>query len=231
MHFFKTLGTADGFGTSCIATLYQHNYRNIFTIYQLTKSDFEAIGMGPKISANLEKNLLLSRQRSVEDWRFLAAFGIRHLATGKSERILQHHNLEDIFTLTADDIIKIEGFAQTSADIIISGLKRAQDDFLSVFGLGFQITRTRKVTELNQTADSPIKGKLIVFTGTMKSGSRSKLEKKAKSLGAKVGKSVTSRTDYLVTGDKVGMNKINSAKDKGVTVLPENEYLAMIPKE
>jgi len=231
IHFFKTLGTADGFGPSCIATLHKNNYRDIFGIYHLTKNDFEAIGFGPKVSANLEKNLLLSRQRNVEDWRFLAAFGIRHLGTGNSERILLHHNIEDIFTLTTADLKKIEGFAEKSADIIISGLKAAQQDFFSVLNLGFQIERTPKTTETSLLTDSPIKGKLIVFSGTMRSGARSKLENNAKILGAKVGKSVTGKTDYLVTGAKVGMNKIKSAKSKKVAVLQEDEYLTMISNE
>lgn len=59
-------------------------------------------------------------------------------------------------------------------------------------------------------------------------GSRSDMEKNAKALGAKVGKSVTSKTTYLVTGDKVGETKINAAKDKGVKVLSEQQYLDFI---
>jgi DNA ligase (NAD+) len=62
----------------------------------------------------------------------------------------------------------------------------------------------------------------------MASGSRSDMEKHAKSLGAKVGKSVSGNTTYLITGDKVGANKIKAAQDKGVTVLSEAEYLAML---
>jgi len=59
-------------------------------------------------------------------------------------------------------------------------------------------------------------------------GARGDMEKQAKSLGAKVAKSVTGKTTYLVTGEKVGETKINAAKDKGVQVLTEQEYLGLI---
>jgi DNA ligase (NAD+) len=54
------------------------------------------------------------------------------------------------------------------------------------------------------------------------------MEKQAKLLGAKVGKSVSGKTHFLVTGERVGENKINAAKDKGVRVISEAEYLELI---
>jgi DNA ligase (NAD+) len=62
----------------------------------------------------------------------------------------------------------------------------------------------------------------------MQQGSRTDMEKQAKALGANVAKSVTSKTTYLVTGDKVGETKIKAARDKGVNVLTEQEYLNLI---
>jgi DNA ligase (NAD+) len=62
----------------------------------------------------------------------------------------------------------------------------------------------------------------------MLQGKRGDMEKYAKSLGAKVAKSVTGKTTYLVAGTKVGETKINSAKAKGVTVLSEEAYLNLI---
>ena len=70
--------------------------------------------------------------------------------------------------------------------------------------------------------------KTIVFTGSMNTGSRVELEKQAKSFGAKVAKSVSAKTDFLVTGEKVGVKKITDAENKGVKVIAEKEYLQMI---
>jgi len=96
-----------------------------------------------------------------------------------------------------------------------------------VYELGFNLAITPKKSEQSQN-DSPIAGKLVVFTGSMAQGSRGDMEKQAKLLGAKVGKSVSGKTNFLVTGDKVGENKINAAKDKGVMVMSESDYLKLI---
>jgi DNA ligase (NAD+) len=60
------------------------------------------------------------------------------------------------------------------------------------------------------------------------SGSRDELSKQAKAKGAKVGSSVSAKTNYLVAGDNVGANKINAAQDKGVTVISEAEFLQLL---
>jgi DNA ligase (NAD+) len=54
------------------------------------------------------------------------------------------------------------------------------------------------------------------------------MSKEAKRLGAKVGSAVTGKTDFLVTGTDVGAAKIAAAMEKGVQVIPEEEYLALI---
>jgi len=79
---------------------------------------------------------------------------------------------------------------------------------------------------LNKISD--ISGKQLVFTGTMLHGKRSDMQAEAKKLGAKVGSSVTGKTDYLVAGEKAGASKINAAKSNGVKVLTEDEYLALL---
>ena len=50
----------------------------------------------------------------------------------------------------------------------------------------------------------------------------------ARKLGAKVQTAVSGKTDFLVCGEKVGPKKIEKAKQLGVTILSEADYLNMI---
>jgi DNA ligase (NAD+) len=83
------------------------------------------------------------------------------------------------------------------------------------------------ITE-QQEKSSPIAGKTLVFTGTMVHGKRDDMIKEAKRLGAKVGSSVTGKTDLLVTGADVGMAKTSAAKENGVAIVSEDEYLSLL---
>ncbi|MGF1760263.1 BRCT domain-containing protein [Photobacterium sagamiensis] len=140
---------------------------------------------------------------------------------------LQHHSVTELFDLSVEEIVKIDGFARLSAEAIVEGLSNIKEEFFKVYKLDFNLAITPKESE-NKMSSSSIAGAVIVFTGTMLQGSRSDMEKHAKSLGAKVGKSVTGKTTYLVAGEKVGETKINGAREKGVKVLSEQEYLDLI---
>lgn len=227
VHFFKTLGNVDGFGPKVIEKITTYGVKHIHEIYEIPKHKFVGFGFGDKTSQNLVDQLNASKELEIEDWRFLAAFGVSRLAGGNCEKLLQHHSLTELFDVSVEDMVKIDGFAKLSAEAIVEGLENIKEEFFKVYSLGFNLSVTPKVSELN-TNDSPIAGKLVVFTGSMTQGSRGEMEKQAKSLGAKVGKSVSGKTDFLVTGEKVGENKINAAKDKGVKVITEKDYLELI---
>jgi DNA ligase (NAD+) len=226
-HFFRTLANNDGFGEKTIQKLHTAGINSVYAIYQLTLEDFVSMGFGEKTS----QNLITQRQRSqtiaIEDWRFLGAFGIYRMGLGNCERLLQHYRLTDIFQLTVADIITIEGFAEKTSEAIVSSLTKIHDDFMRLYQLGFNLTVTPLLSEQTQNS-SPIAGKIIVFTGTMLHGKRDDMVKQAKRLGAKVASSVTGKTDFLVTGTDVGAAKTAAATEKGVQVISENEYLALL---
>ena len=75
--------------------------------------------------------------------------------------------------------------------------------------------------------DSPIAGKTVVFTGTLEKMARAEAKAQAQSLGAKVAGSVSKNTDYVVMGADAG-SKATKAKELGVTILSEDEYLELI---
>lgn len=231
IHFFDTLGNNDGFGASTISTLHEHGCTNVYDIYQLETAPEKLKNMGykEKTVKNLIAALRNSRNIQIEDWRFLAAFGVSRLGFGVSEKLLQHHRLEDIFDLTIEDLIKIDGFADITATQIVNGLRKIKNQFEKIHKLGFNLEITPLVSEIKDIENvSPIAGKKIVFTGSMLHGKRPEMQAEAKKLGAKVGSAVTGKTDFLVTGNKVGSSKIEIAKKKGVKVLTEDEYLAML---
>ncbi len=233
-HFFKTLGNVDGFGPKVIEKLNANGISEIYDVYLLDIERLKSMGFGEKTAQNLLDELERSRKEPIEDWRFLGAFGLDRMGLGNCERLLQTYSLQKdssnyIFDLEQEKIkekIKeIDGFARKTSEIVFDRLKAIKNKFEKLLGLGFNLVSTKKNISNNS---SPIFNKLLVFTGTMEHAKRDDLIKEAKQLGAKIGTSVTAKTDYLIAGDKVGETKLNDAHKKGVKVITEKEYLALL---
>jgi len=220
------LANNDGFGIATVQKLYAGQIRNVSDVYQLKRNELTAMGFGDKTSQNLIHQLKRSRHESIDDWRFLAAFGVSRLGQGNCENLLKHCVLEQVFDLTVDDISNMDGFAVLTAQLIVDGLSDIQKEFNALMNLGFNLESTILISD-SSNSSHPLYNKKIVFTGKM-SQPRSDLQKQAKSLGIKVSGSVNSKTDYLVIGDKVGATKLNAAKKQGVVILQEADYLSRI---
>lgn len=228
-HFFKTLANVDGFGAKTVEKLHSFGIISVLQVYQLKFEQLQTMGFGDKTAQNLLDQLLRSRTEAIEDWRFLGAFGIHRMGLGNCERLLQHFPLSEIFNLTEQDLIAIEGFAEKTANSVVVCLHKVESEFNELFNLGFNLIETPIVEYRDDnSATSPIFGKTIVFTGTMKKGSRDQMKKEAKQAGAKVATSVTGKTDFLVAGEKTGAAKLAAAQEKGVSVLTEDEYLELL---
>ncbi|MBS7791746.1 NAD-dependent DNA ligase LigA [Roseococcus sp. SDR] len=77
-----------------------------------------------------------------------------------------------------------------------------------------------------EAGDNPFAGKALVFTGTLETLSRQEAEARAEALGAKVTKSVSKKTDFVVVGADAG-SKATKAAELGLRVLSEAEFRAM----
>jgi DNA ligase (NAD+) len=226
-HWFKILGNADWYGTKTVEKLVDNGIDTLERVYALTEKDFMEMGFGPVQSTNLFQALTISRTKPVEDWRFLAAFGIPDLGKGDSRKLLQHYPLETITTITAEDILAINGFGEITSRSISTGIQAIRSTMEHMLDLGFNLEPTPLKKEL-ATLDSPIKDKGIVFTGKMVQGTREEMQNMARKQGANVQTSVSGATDYLVCGEKVGAKKIAQAEKLGTTVISEQEFLDLI---
>ena len=75
-------------------------------------------------------------------------------------------------------------------------------------------------------SENPFVGMTIVVTGKVEPYTRSGINAKIESLGARAGSSVSSKTDYLVCGEKAG-SKLAKARELGIKVLTPEQFFHM----
>lgn len=229
-HWFKTLGTADWFGIKSIQKVVAGGFDTLEKIYAMAEADFTRIGFGPVQSRNLTEALQISRTKPVEDWRFLAAFGISNLGTGDSRKLLSHMTLEELMETDRQGIEDINGFGGITSLSVKEGIQNLRKTIDYMLSLDFNLVKTPLV-HAAQAADSAIAGKGIVFTGKMQHGSREAMQSAARQLGARVQTSVSGATNMLVCGENVGAAKISKARALEIEILLEEEYLEIIKRQ
>jgi DNA ligase (NAD+) len=78
-----------------------------------------------------------------------------------------------------------------------------------------------------KTEGSPVAGLTVVFTGSLEKMTRDEAKATAEGLGAKVAGSVSRKTDLVVAGPGAG-SKLDKARENGVKIVSEDEWLDMI---
>jgi DNA ligase (NAD+) len=72
-----------------------------------------------------------------------------------------------------------------------------------------------------------LNGKNFVFTGTLTGFTRDFARKQVEDRGGNVVGSVSRKTDYVVAGEEAG-SKLAKARELGITVLGEDEFLNLL---
>lgn len=178
--------------------------------------------MGDKSAEKLLTNIEKSKHRPLD--RFLTALGI-DLVGSQSARILagEFGTLEKIKHADADELEAIDQVGPKMAESVYSYFhdeaNLAMLDEFDKLGL--------KPKEVKRAQGGPLEGKTLVVTGSLEHFSRDEIKRVIEQNGGKASSSVSSKTDFLVTGDKPG-SKLDKAKKEGVTILSEQQFLEKI---
>lgn len=221
-HFFLRMGV-NGFGPKICEALAAAGHTHPVDVLGLTAEQLVAVGIGSGVARNLRAAIDKRKKEVVRDNDAVAAFGVRHLGRGDSRKLLEVHAWADFAGLTSQKIQAISGFGSVTADAIAPFLAGIAEQMQRLVALGFTIEATVRAAEVK---DNPVKGKKVVFTGTMPLA-RDHMEQMAREFGATVQSSVSKTTDLLIFGDKAG-SKLEKAQQLGVKVLPVAEYMDLI---
>lgn len=186
--------------------------------------------MGKKSAQNLLHNIEKSKGRPLH--HFLFALGIRHVGSTAGKLLARRfRTLGELMSAGREELTAVDGVGEIMAGSIVEFFateeNRALVEELLSLGLELPNPQYRDPAKLAESADAPLAGKTVVFTGTLARMTRESAKEKAESAGAKTSGSVSKKTSYVVAGEEAG-SKLDKARELGVTVLSEDEFLALL---
>jgi DNA ligase (NAD+) len=176
----------------------------------------------------------IEARRHVALERFIFALGIRRIGEQNAKLLARHyHTLEEwrermiaahiIGSEAREELGSIQGIGPAIAEELVEFFAEPR----AVAALDDLVAQASPLpAEAAAASDSPFAGKTLVFTGTLETMSRDEAEAQAERLGAKVTKSVSKKTDFVVVGADAG-SKATKAAELGLRILTEAEYRAM----
>tara|TARA_R110002051_G_scaffold314839_1_gene392382 strand:+ start:7624 stop:9645 length:2022 start_codon:yes stop_codon:yes gene_type:complete len=218
----------EGLGGETVELLYKEGLiKDYADLYRLTKEDVLPLErMAEKSAENLVKGIAESVNVPFE--RVLFALGIRFVGETVAKKLAKAYKNIDALKeaslehLTAVDEIG-ERIAQSVIDFFANERNTDAIERLRSYGVQLELSAD-KLEKLTDT----LAGKIFVVSGVFEILSRDELKKKIEDNGGKVGSSISSKTSYLVAGDKMGPSKRTKAENLGIPIISEHDFINMI---
>lgn len=242
----------EGLGEKLLAQLVDRGrVRRLADLFTLTAGDLDGLDRMGSVAASEKKagasridNVLreLSRRKEQELWRVLVALGIRHvgettardLAAELSRRVppgpdwsarvaaeLRRLKREDLTSVSGVGAVVGESIERYFAsDTTGGGLQELLDAGVTV---------KPSTSPAAASASGPLRGEVVVVTGTLAASglSRREAQDRIRTAGGTVAESVTSKTTLLVAGEKAGSKRAD-AERLGVRILDEAGFLQIL---
>jgi DNA ligase (NAD+) len=213
-------------GVKLINQLFEkERVRRIHELYTLKAEELaEYDRMGELSAAKVIRHIQTKRELSLA--AFVAGFDFEGIAETTMEKTAAagFDTLEKLRAAAIADLASVYGLGEITAAVIVEGLKECAEEMDAVLKTGV-ISIAPPPSEETQ----PLRGLSFCFTGELSSMKRGEAEEKIKALGAQSKSSVVKGLSYLVTNDpSSGSSKNKKARELGVPVIDEEEFLALI---
>ena len=195
-------------------------------LFQLSRDELSSRErMGEKSAENLVRAIEASKSTTLA--RFLYALGIREVGEATASSLAGYFgSLPAIKSASVADLTNVPDVGPVVASRVNSFFEEQHNldviERLQSLGVHWADSEPMKVAD-----DGPLSGKTFVITGTLPSMTRDEAKDLIQREGGKVTGSVSSKTDFLVAGDKAG-SKLEKAQKLGVSVLGQEGLLKLI---
>lgn len=218
-------------GPETIDLLFEHKLiSGIADLYKLKIEDLITL---PGFQRRSAEKLVESIEASRLNARFpavLFGLGIRYVGETVAKNLARAlGSIEALERQSEEDLCSIPEIgsviARSVVDFFADERSRLLIDELRAQGVCLALSEDERPALVE---GSPLAGKTVVISGTFTQHSREEYKTLVEQHGAKIASSVSSKTNYLLAGDKMGPSKLAKARELGITILTEDDFLSLI---
>lgn len=225
----------NGLGEKMVESLVSNQLvQSVADLYDLTVEQLTQLErVGETLASTLVNAIAQSKE---QPWpRVLYGLGIRYVGKVNAEALADSFpTVEQLGNARVEELQAVEGIGEEIARSVYQWFRIEANQTLvqqlQSAGLNFQ-QETATETSSSETSQEPVgkpfDGKKFVLTGKLESFSRNEAQRLIEQAGGKVTASVSSKTDYLLIGDKGG-SKQKKAESLNVTQINEEEFKEML---
>ncbi|MEI8375552.1 MAG: NAD-dependent DNA ligase LigA [Planctomycetota bacterium] len=185
--------------------------------------------MGRKSAENVLEGIEASKGRGLA--RLLNALSIRHVGNRVASVLAERfRTIDALLAVGIDELSRTNEIGQVIAksvyEFLHSEFGRKVIEDLRAQGVKMESTAATAAV----AGARKLEGKTFVVTGTLVKYSRDQINEFITEHGGHAASSISKKTDYLVAGEKAG-SKLEKARQLGVKVLSEEEFVRLITRE
>ena len=197
-------------------------------LFTLEVGDFEPLPGFAEISAKKAYDAVQKARKNVPLGKLITGLSIDHVGEETARDLADHFGtMQKLSGASIEELLKVDGIGEKVAGSLVQWFADKNnaamlDRLLSHIKIAPPISRPRLDKD-----KLPLAGKTFVFTGGLETMSREDAGEKVRALGGEVSSSVSKKTSYVVSGESSG-TKLDKARELGVTILNENEFLKLL---
>ena len=214
----------EGLGSAIVEALIEKGYlKSPADIYYLTLEQLKSLWQkGGKAAEKLLSAIEASKEQDVS--RLIYALGIRQVGA-KTGKVLASAfgSMDGLMNATLEELTNVPDVGAVTAQSIADWFAQPQSahmiEMLRQAGLNFESKRV--------LSDTRFAGKIFVLTGALSKFTREEASEKIELMGGKFSGSVSKKTSFVIVGENAG-SKERKARELGITILSEDDFLEMI---
>lgn len=217
----------DSIGPETVDEYYRRGLiSNFADLYEIKIEDINGDGNRERSARKVLNGINASKTVPFE--RVVFALGIRFVGETSAKLIARHFkNMDALMEATEEELKDVDGIgdviARSVVDYFASEKNRMIVERLKNYGLQMSV-----VSSSEDNGSDKLAGMNIVISGVFANHTRDEYKAMIEKHGGKNVSSISSKTTFVLAGEKMGPSKLQKAESLGVKIVDEDMFLKML---